>query len=112
MVKGCKGIDQGFSRVATVTSVRVASDRSAASAMGSVGAKGSSTKGSTCPPRRSIVQIGRATGVAMPSWAFLAKPFQASSKRAYMRQEARRSPGTRSVMKPLRRKSRASWMPS
>src|SRR5215217_7368097 len=92
MVKGCKGIDQGFSRVVTVTSVRAASDRSAAATTGRVGAKGSSTKGRTCPPRRSMVQTGRATGVAMPSWAFLAKPFQASSKRAYIRHEVRHEP--------------------
>ena len=98
-VRGCSGIDRGFSRVATVTTTRVASDRQrgerdrAASA-----ASGSSSEGQDMaaeqkrrPDRQGHRRRHALVGV-------LGKPAQASSKPRYMRQEARRSPGTRSVM--------------
>ena len=74
MVKGWSGMDQEFSLVATVTSVRAPRERRAAQASRTLGANGRSANGSPWPPSRSTVQIGSATGVAIPSWAFLAKP--------------------------------------
>ena len=64
-------------------------------------AAASNSQGSTCPPKRSTVQTGSATGFAMPSVAFFRKPAQSAGAPAYMRQrrklgtvdEVRREPG-------------------
>ena len=92
---GAAGSTSGFSRVATVIG-RARRERQPEPRARPAGRRDErgrrGANGRTWPPASRSVQTGSAAGVAMPSWAFLAKPAQASSKPAYIRQAARSSP--------------------